>query len=361
MIKETGKIRQDRVMTAIEGSYPKPKYLFAGSGRELLDNFGAKFYDVEKEIGVSEFKNLSDKAVLMAIEDQNAAGIDLVTDGEERRGHYVLHVLKKLSGIDFKCLRKKSIRGGIYVRHLPAVVERIAYKGDILLDDYRFAVKHANGIVKVSIPGPSTVVDCVADEFYNGNHESMAMDYAGAIHHEIEELIKLGCRVVQIDDPVLIRYIEQTEAWGLKALQVCFQGLEDKATFIVHVCCGYPDKEMESKGVSYKANHNYYKDILSWMSDTTIDIISIEGAQSNLDLSILPAVGNKSVMLGVLDVGSDDVESVESIVNRGKEALRYLPKEKLILAPDCGMLQLSRTVARKKLENIVTAASVLNR
>ena len=189
----------------------------------------------------------------------------------------------------------------------------------------------------------------------------MAMDYARAIHHEIEGLIKAGCRVIQIDDPVLIRYIDQTRAWGLKALQACFQGLEDNATFIVHVCCGYPDKNMKNKGVTYKANHDYYKDILSWMSDTTIDIISIEGAHCNLDLSILSAVGAKSIMLGVLDVGSDYVESVESIVNRGKDALRYLAKEKLILAPDCGMLQLSRTVARKKLENIVIAASVLNR
>ena len=119
MTIKNGKIKQDRVMTAIEGSYPKPKYLFSGSGRELLDNFGTRFYEFENKIGISEFKKLSDKAALMAIEDQNAAGIDFVTDGEERRGHYVLHILKRLGGIDFKRLRKKSIRGGMYVRQLP--------------------------------------------------------------------------------------------------------------------------------------------------------------------------------------------------------------------------------------------------
>jgi 5-methyltetrahydropteroyltriglutamate--homocysteine methyltransferase len=296
----------------------------------------------------------------MAIEDQNAAGIDFVTDGEERRGHYVLYVLRKLAGIDSENLTEKSIREGRYVRDLPTVVGKIAYRHPILVDDFKFTQKHASGIPKIGLPGPSTVVDSVADEYYQGDRERMAMDYAEAIRHEVRNLIAASCRAIQFDDPVLLRYPEQAQAWGLDALQACFRGFESQATFFVHICRGYPDKPLERQGIEYKANADYYQDILSWLSDSTLDVVSIEGAQSDLDLSVLPGIGDKTVMLGVLDVGSDEIESVESLVERGREALRHLPREQLILAPDCGMLQLSRAAAKQKLRNLASAARELN-
>ena len=355
-----GKIIQERVMTAVVGSYPKPRYVFRGNARDLLEKVGMNFYELEEEIGTREFKKRLDKAALMAIREQNSAGIDLVTDGEERRGHYVLYVLRNLVGVDFKHLKEKTIRDGMYVRELPVVVGKIAFNSPILVDDYEFTREHAEGIVKIGLPGPATVVDSLADEYYKGNLEEMAMDYAQAIRREVEALLAAGCRVIQFDDPVLLRYPEQAQKWGLKALQACFQGFESQATFIVHICRGYPDKPLERKGVSYKANADYYGDLLRWLSDSTIDVVSMEGAQSNLDLSVLPAIGKKTVMLGVLDVGSNEVESVESLVERGQEALRYLPREQLILAPDCGMLQLSHKAAGMKLANMTEAARRLN-
>jgi 5-methyltetrahydropteroyltriglutamate--homocysteine methyltransferase len=318
------------------------------------------FFDLEKRVGPKEFRARLDRAALMAIRDQDAAGIDIVTDGEERRDHYVLYVLRKLHGIDFQHLRETTIRDGAYVRRLPVVVRKITYDGPILVDDFLFTRRHARGIPKIGLPGPSTVVDSVADEYYRGDREAMAMDYAAAIHHEVENLIAAGCRVIQFDDPVLLRYPDQAKQWGLEALQASFRGLESRATFIVHICRGYPDKALESKGIPYKASADYYADVLSWLSDSKLDVVSIEGAQSKLDLSVLPAIGSKMVMLGVLDVGSDEVESVEALVERGREALQYLPKEQLILAPDCGMLQLSRWAARRKLANMVKATRVLN-
>ena len=347
-------------MTAIVGSYPKPREILLGSGRELLDAMGITFYELEKEIGAREFKNRLDQAALMAIQDQNSAGIDFITDGEERRGHYVLYVLRGLGGIDFEHLRVKPIREGRYVRELPAVVEAITYQGPVLVDDLEFTRRYARGIAKIGLPGPSTVVDSVVDEHYQGDSEQMAMDYAQAIRHEVKNLIEADCQAIQFDDPVLLRYPDQAQGWGLAALQACFQGFEDQATFFVHICRGYPDKPLEKKGIPYKANQDYYADVLSWLSESTIDVVSIEGAQGNLDLSVLPAIGNKTVMLGVLDVGSNDVESEKSLVERGREALRYLPPDQLILAPDCGMLQLSRTAAREKLANIAAATAILN-
>jgi 5-methyltetrahydropteroyltriglutamate--homocysteine methyltransferase len=365
-----GKIPQDRVMTAIVGSYPKPDDLFPGSGRELLDAVGLSFYDLEKQVGKREFEARLDRAARMAIQDQNNAGIDFVTDGEERRGHYVLYVLRKLAGIDFERLTEKSIREGRYVRRLPTAVDKIAYERPILVDDFEFTKRHTSGIPKIGLPGPSTVVDSVADGYYGGDRERMAADYAQAIRHEVANLVEAGCRAIQFDDPVLLRYPEQAKQWGMDALQACFQGLEDQATFFVHICRGYPDKPLERKGIAYKASAEHYADVLSWVSESTIDVVSIEGAQSDpsgldpsaqgLDLSVLPAIGKKTVMLGVLDVGSNRVESVDSLVQRGREALSHLPPEQLILAPDCGMLQLSREAAKQKLTNLALAARRLN-
>jgi 5-methyltetrahydropteroyltriglutamate--homocysteine methyltransferase len=384
MEQRMGKILQDRVMTAIVGSYPKPEYLSPDSGRALLDAMGMTFYDLAAQLGQREFQARLDRAALEAISDQNDAGINLITDGEERRGHYVLYVLRKLAGIDFQHLTEKPIRGGRYVRRLPTVIGPIAYREPILVDDFEFTRKHAQGIPKIGLPGPSTVVDSVADAHYGGERERMAWDYAQAIRHEVENLVQAGCRAIQFDDPVLLRYPEQAQEWGLEALQACFRGLEDQATFFVHICRGYPDKPLERKGIAYKAKAAYYAGVLSWLSQSTIDIISIEGTQTGpsspsgqapstpsgqapsspsgqgLDLSVLPAAGKKTVMLGVLDVGSNRVESVESLAQRGREALRYLPPEQLILAPDCGMLQLSPAAARQKLANLAGAARELN-
>ncbi len=352
--------KKDRVLTAIVGSYPKPKYVYPRTGRKLLDSFGFSFDAHRDKFYAKEFNQRLDKAAIQAIDDQDQAGIDLVTDGEERRGHYVLSIVNKLDGIDTQNLKSVSIRGGVSQRDVPQIIDKISYGGPILIDEYGFTNQYAKHTPKIGLPGPTTVADCLADDYYKGNKEQLAYDYADAIRNEVEALVAVGCRVIQFDDPVLLRYPEAAKRWGLKALERCFAGLEDKATFIVHICRGYPDKGLEKKGIDYKANKDYYRDVLSWLSASKLDIVSIEGAQSNLDLSILPVIGEKTVMLGVLDVGDNKVESVEDLVKRGEEALQYLPKDQLILSPDCGMLELSRAASKQKLQNLAFAASALN-
>lgn len=361
MKKDTRKIKQDRVLTAIVGSYPKPKYVFSKSGRKLLDSLGLSLKAYEKKIGKAEFKKLVDRAALEAIDAQNKADVDYITDGEERRGHYVLDILQNLDGIDFNNLKKISYRGGILQRDVPVVTGKITYKKAILTKEFNFTKKHAKNIAKIGLPGPTTVADCVADEYYKGNKEKLAWDYSEAIRKEVGALIKAGCQVIQFDDPVLLRFPDAAKKWGLKALENCFKGYEDKARFIVHICRGYPNKSLEKKGISYKANKDYYRDILAWFAKSKLDAVSIEGAQSKLDLSVLPAIGKKTVMLGVLDVGVNKVETVSSLVARGKKALKYLPKEQLILAPDCGMVTLTLSSAKKKLKNLALAAKQLNK
>ena len=349
-----------KVLTALVGSYPKPRYVYPKNGRSLLDSFGFAFDRRRLELGPIEFSRRLDRAALQAIKDQNHAGIDIVTDGEERRGHYVLSIVNRLGGVDAENLKPISMRAGTSRQNAPRVVGKIGYKGPLLLEEFRFTKQHARGIAKIGLPGPTTVADCVADEHYEGDRKRLAFDYAEAIHHEVAALIAAGCQVVQFDDPVLLRYPDAAQAWGLEALERCFAGLEERATFVVHICRGYPNKPLERKGIGYKANQNYYRDILSWLSESRLDVVSIEGAAGNLDLSALSAIGKKGIMLGVLDVGENAVESVESLVARANEALSFVPKEQLILAPDCGMLELSRASARDKLMNLSRASRVVN-
>jgi 5-methyltetrahydropteroyltriglutamate--homocysteine methyltransferase len=349
-----------KVLTALVGSYPKPRYVYPKNGRSLLDSFGFAFDSRRQEIGPIEFSRRLDRAALQAIDDQNRAGIDIVTDGEERRGHYVLSIVNRLGGIDAENLKPISMRAGTTRQNAPRVVGKFRYKGPLLLEEFLFTKQHARGIAKIGLPGPTTVADCVADEYYEGDRKRLAFDYAEAIHHEVAALIAAGCQVVQFDDPVLLRYPDAAQAWGLEALERCFAGLEERATFVVHICRGYPNKPLERKGIGYKANQNYYRDILSWLSESRLDVVSIEGAAANLDLATLSAIGRKSIMLGVLDVGENAVESVESLVARANEALSFVPKEQLILAPDCGMLELSRASARDKLMNLALASRAVN-
>jgi len=227
--------------------------------------------------------------------------------------------------------------------------------------EYSYSRSQTNKLIKISLPGPTTVVDCVANEYYQNDKVQLAYDYAEAIHTEVISLISAGCRVIQFDDPVLLRYPDEARQWGLNALERCFAGYEDQATFVVHICRGYPDKPLEKKGVNYKADQSYYRDILAWLSTSKLDIVSIEGAQGKLDLGVLSAIGDKTVMLGVLDVGDNRVETVDELVARGQEALRYLPRDQLILAPDCGMIELSQLSAKEKLSNLAAATYLLNK
>ncbi|RMF78105.1 MAG: hypothetical protein D6737_15865 [Chloroflexi bacterium] len=367
MHDDKGKINLDSVMTAGIGSYPKPDYLYPGSGRQILDSVGLSFYQVANEIGEAEFQKRLDQAVLTAIQEQDRAGIEIVTDGEERRGHYVTHILRKLDGIDFENWRPKSIREGKYIRELPVVVGEVRYREPILVDEYIFTQKHARGIPKIGLPGPMTVVDTVLNEYYESDDERFAFDYAEAIRHEVKNLIEAGCRVIQFDDPVLIRYPEKAQAWGFRALEACIAGHENAATYFVHVCRGYPDEKLDNAGVAYKADANNYADLLRWLSASTFDGASIEAAtvtvkdgekvHDELDLAVLPAVGNKTVLLGVVDVGSHEVETIDYLEARMREALQYLPKEQLIFAPNCGLVELTPETARAKLANIVEAAA----
>lgn len=342
------------------GSYPKPRYLWKSSGRALLDEVGSGFRHLESRIGAEAFKRRVERATRRAVRDQDRIGIDFISDGEEGRAHYVLHLLQGLAGIDLETRQEVPIRNGLYRRKLPTVVDRIEYRGPITVAEFRFARDLAKGTVKVNLPGPATVADTLADNYYRNNRENLARDYAAAISAEVEHLVEAGCRAIQFDDPLLLRGLEQAGDWGIEVLDSCIHKYAGKSMFFVHICRGYPDRESEARGIEYKARQENYAQLLEWLSSTSFDVISIEAAQDNLDLSLLPAVGGKRIMLGILDVGTDRLEQPGELLGRAREALEFLSPEQLILAPDCGLIQLKRRSAVQKLRNLAKTAGLLN-
>ena len=206
-----------KVLTALVGSYPKPRYVYPRNGRSLLDSFGFALDRRSDELGQAEFSRLLDRAALGAIKDQDRAGIDIVTDGEERRGHYVLHIVNRLRGVDAQNLKPISMRAGTSRQNAPRIIGKLAYKEPLVLEEFLFTQKHAKGIAKIGLPGPSTVADCVADEYYQGDRKRLAFDYADAIRSEVAALIEAGCKVIQFDDPVLLRYPEAAQGMGSRS------------------------------------------------------------------------------------------------------------------------------------------------
>lgn len=372
VIKDTGVIssapmQNDRIRTTVVGSYPKPADLLGSvDARILLDSGGSALDEQRTLLGDAEFTARLDRAVKMAIRDQVEAGIDIITDGEMRRGHYIHSVVRHMGGVDASHMQeadvRKIIRGQSRVAYRmkkPVVRSRITYAGPFLVDAFTFAQRLTTVPVKVTLPGPTTVADAVVDDYYS-SAEALARDYAQAARSEVMALRDAGCRVIQFDDVALLRNLSRAEHWGIDALEGCFLGV-DGITTVVHVCRSYPNKQLDELGIEYKSDQDQYPALLHLLSQSRIAEVSIEAKRDNLRPSVLANAGEKRILIGCIDVGSERVETEAEIVAQARAALAYLDRSQLILAPDCGMIQLARPVAQAKLARLAAAAAVLNR
>jgi len=356
-----------KIISTIVGSYPKPAYIMNNiSGRELLDSSGRLFNQIKEKMGEVSFRELENTAVDEAVQDLEETGIDVITDGEQRRDHYIYYILRCLAGFDFANLYQKSIiktignkRQKAYKMLVPKVIAPITHCQPFLVEDFIYAQTKAKRAIKIGVPGPSTVVDAVQNDFYDDECQ-LAIDYAKAIREEVWLLKNAGCHIIQFDDPGLLRNIERAREWGIALLDMCFEGVEGITT-IVHVCRSYPNKRLEKLGIRYKSDESYYPYLLDLLQRSKINQVSIEGKQGSLNPSVLQNLGEKSVILGCVDVGVEKIETVEEIVRQGKAALEYINVNQLILGPDCGLLQISREAAKAKLSNLARAAEYLNR
>ena len=333
--------------TTVVGSYPQPDWLL---DRELLKTMVPRVR-VHELWRVQEpyLAQAQDDATVLAIRDMERAGIDIVTDGEMRRESYSNRFATALEGVDNENPATITNRAGRSVS-VPRVVGKVRRKGPVEVEDMKFLRRHTTHKAKITLPGPFTMAQQAHNEFYTDNDE-MVMDFAAAVNEEVRDLEAAGADVIQLDDPWLRNDPDAAKRIAVPALNRALEGL--KVPTVVHLCFGYAAVVPGQKPSGYA--------FLPQLADCAADQISIEAAQPKLDLGILKDLAGKTVMLGVIDLGDRTIETADIVADRIRAALKHVPVERLVPAPDCGMKYLSREVAFGKLMALAAGAAVVRR
>lgn len=340
--------------TTCIGAYPKPDYL------PIRDWFQVGHDDkdyTEKVLrGYARAKGadaLFDRATQEAVADQVACGIDIPTDGEQRRENYVHYQCRFFEGFDFETLEHRVLRNGAYETDLPAIRGPVR-RGDVsaLPRDWRVAQAATDRPVKITLPGPMTISDTTADCHY-GDPRALAMDLAQALNGEIKALADAGCRHVQIDEPIFARKPKDALDYGIEALERCWHGVPAGVTRITHACCGYPNHLDDTDYP--KADPRSYHEIAAAM-DGVVDQLSIEDCHRHNDLSLFGKFKETKLIVGFVEVAVSRIETVDEIAARMRAVKAELPEGHLIAAPDCGLGFLGRDLAMTKLRNLCAAA-----
>lgn len=287
-----------------------------------------------------------DDATLLAIRDQERAGLDILSDGEIRRESYSNRFATALEGIDLDNPGHITSRSGHAVS-VPRVVGKIRRKYPVQVRDVQFLRANTDRAIKITVPGPFTMSRQAQNEFY-GSVEEMALDYAAAVNEEIHDLFAAGADVVQIDEPWMEAHSEAARKYGLDVVRRALRGA--KGATALHICFGY---------AALVAGRPAKYSFLEELNDTPVDQISIETGQSKLDCSVLERIPAKSIMLGVIDLSTPQVESAETVAERIRRALPYISPERLIVATDCGMKYLPREAAFGKMKAMVQGAALV--
>ena len=333
--------------TTIVGSFPQPDWLI--DREKLAGRFPPRTRARELwRIPPQYLEQAQDDATLIAIRAQEEAGLDIVSDGEIRRESYSNRFATALEGVDLDNPGTALDRSG-HPNPVPRIVGKIRRKHAVEVDDLKFLRANTTRMVKITVPGPFTMLQQAQNDFYKSEEEA-AMDYAEAVNAEIRDLFAAGADVVQIDEPYMQARPEKARQYGLAALNRALEGVT--GTTAVHICFGY--------AAIIHARPSGYS-FLPELAQCSCKQISIETAQSHLDCSALQALDGKRVMVGCIDLSDPAVETVDTIVQRIERALPYVKAENVILAPDCGMKYLPRETAVGKLRAMVEAAKVLRR
>jgi len=346
------------VLTTVIGAYPKPSFLHlpdwfnAEGGTDTLKPT-VDYNNAIKKMG-EDAESIFLKAAAEVINDQIECGIDIVTDGEVRRENYIHYHCRHITGVDFNTLTEKIARTGNYKCWLPTIVAKVEAQDSFLVHDWKVSQKLSSKPVKITIPGPMTIADTIANTYYKSN-DKMGFDLAEVINVEIKRLQKAGCKYIQVDEPLFARKPQQAIDFGIDNLAKCFEGLENtEIEKITHICCGYPDK---LDVINYpKAPLDSYKKIAKALDASLIDSVSIEDAHRYNDLELLRNFTKTKVIFGLIKIASSQIETKEEIENRVLDALNYIDKQQLIAAPDCGLGHLPRQLAIEKLKIMVDVA-----
>ncbi len=334
--------------TTVVGSYPQPDWLV---NRELLSKQVPRVRLNIWRIPEAQLEQAQDDATILAIRDMERAGIDIITDGEARRESYSNRFATALEGIDSEHAGEVIARTGNSRTPVPRVVGKIRRTHAVEVRDMAFLRANTDRLAKITLPGPFTMSQQAKNEFYKDADE-MVMDYAAAVNAEAHDLVKAGADVIQLDEPWLRNDPDAAKRIAIKAINRALEGI--KVPTVIHLCFGYAAVVPGSnKPVGYS--------FLPELADTVAETISIEAAQPKLDLGILKELAPKKVMLGVLDLGDKTAETPEIVADRIRAGLKFLPAEKLVPAPDCGMKYMSRELAFAKLKAMVDGAAIVRK
>ena len=332
--------------TTVVGSYPQPDWLV---NRQMLSKVVPRTRMREIWRIPEEFlEQAQDDATLLAIRDLEKAGIDIITDGEMRRESYSNRFATALEGLDLAHPGEVKTRSG-QMTPVPRVVGRIRRARRVELRDMVFLRANTALPAKITLPGPFTMSQQAKNDFYK-DAEEMAMDFAVAVNDEARELEKAGADVIQLDEPWLRNDPEAAKRYAVKAINRALQGI--KVPTVVHLCFGYA---AVVPGASKPTGYSF----LPGLADSIAEQISIEAAQPKLDLGVLRDLAGKKVMLGVLDLGTDGIETPQVVAERIRAGLKYLKPGNLVPAPDCGMKYMPRAVAFGKLRALVEGAAIV--
>jgi 5-methyltetrahydropteroyltriglutamate--homocysteine methyltransferase len=321
--------------TTIAGSLPKPEWLAEPN----------TLWAPWKSTG-AELSRAKRDATLLAVKLQEDAGVDIVTDGEQARQHFVHGFLEKIEGIDFAHKVEMGIRKDRYKAMVPQVVAPLTLRGRVHADEARVARTHTARKLKFTLPGPMTIADTVADRYY-GDRVKMAFAFAELLNNEAKALQADGVDVIQFDEPAFNVFLDEVSDWGIKALERAAEGLT--CTTAVHICYGYGIKANTDWKQTLGAEWRQYEDIFPAIAKSSIQQVAIECRNSHVPLDLLAALPGKIVQAGVIDVASDTVETAEDVVTVIEQVAKFVPKSNIIATTNCGMAPMRRDIAEAKL------------
>jgi 5-methyltetrahydropteroyltriglutamate--homocysteine methyltransferase len=330
--------------TTTAGSLPKPGWLAETN----------KLWPQWRATGAALREAQAD-ATLLWIKAQEDAGLDIVTDGEQARQHFVHGFLEQVEGIDFAHKVEMGIRDDRYKAMVPQVVAPLALKGRVHAFEARLARAHTKKKLKFTLPGPMTIVDTVADRFY-GDRVKMAFAFAEILNQEALALQADGVDIIQFDEPAFNAYPRQAAEWGVEALERAAQGLT--CTTAVHICYGYGIKANVDWKNSLGEEWRQYEKVFPALAASSIRQVSLECYHSHVPPDLMALLEGKDVMVGVIDVASDVIETPEQVAETIGRALQFVPKARLLPCTNCGMAPMDRDVALRKLQALAQGAAL---
>lgn len=326
------------------GSLPKPSWLAEPE----------KLWSPWKLQG-NELINGKKDALRVSLQEQLQAGIDIVSDGEQTRQHFVTTFIEKLKGVDFDKRKTVKIRDR-YEASVPTVVGPVSRLMPVFVDDAKFLREQTDQVIKWALPGPMTMVDTLFDDHYK-SRKTLAWEFAKILNQEAKELEAAGVDVIQFDEPAFNVFFDEVNEWGITCLEKAIEGL--KCDTVVHICYGYGIKANTDWKLTLGSQWRQYEEVFPKLQQSNIDIISLECHNSRVPIELLELIRGKKVMVGAIDVATNTIETPEEVAATLREALKYVDADKLYPCTNCGMAPLSREVARGKLNALRSGAEIV--